>query len=142
MVNRKHYSYIYILYPTIYIPYLHALSNYDARQAHPVVTHYLENQLRNASAAKPIPQKPKLFLKFNTMVRMLPCPYVPSLRLVSRFVLCAHACVCVCVCGSALLVKHAVSSTAVGGVLAAHPHLNIKEGLEAVKDYRVIHGEC
>lgn len=38
-----------------------------------------------------------------------------------------------------LLVKHAVSSTAVSGVLTSHPHLAIKMGLQIVKDYRVIH---
>eukprot|EP00904_Undaria_pinnatifida_P010918 jgi/Undpi1/6957/HiC_scaffold_21.g09431.m1 len=38
-----------------------------------------------------------------------------------------------------LLVQHAVSATAIRGVLASHPHLSIKEGLQKVKDYRVIH---
>lgn len=42
---------------------------------------------------------------------------------------------------TALLVKHAVSATAVGGVLASHPDLSIKEGLQIGKDYRAIHRE-
>ena len=40
-----------------------------------------------------------------------------------------------------MLVKHAVSTSAVSGVMSSHPDLSIKQGLVIAKDYRVIHRE-
>lgn len=39
----------------------------------------------------------------------------------------------------AMLVKHAVSASAISGIMSSHPDLSIKQGLLIARDYRVIH---
>lgn len=44
-------------------------------------------------------------------------------------------------CDAAMLVKHAVSASAISGIMSSHPDLSIKQGLLIARDYRVIHRE-